>query len=213
MKNKFRKNTLIIFLKHPEPGKVKTRLAEVIGGQRAAEIYSSMAERIVTQLSACPEYRTVLQYHPAEKENEIRDWLGTANSELRAQSGESLGDKLSNAFETVFSEDTERALVIGTDCIDIKVDHLKEAFSFLDDYDAVIGPARDGGYYLLGLRAYDSRIFGKIDWSTGLVLSQTIERLNSLSLSYIFLEELIDIDTASDLERFCHEIPDSGVRS
>ena len=213
MKNIFRKNTLIIFLKHPEPGKVKTRLAEEIGAQRAAEIYSAMAERIVSELSLCPEYHTLLQYHPPEKENEIRDWLANTRMRLRAQSGESLGDKLSEEFEKIFSEDTERAVVIGTDCVDITVDHLREAFSYLDEYDAVLGPARDGGYYLLGLRAHDSRIFGGIDWSTGLVLSQTIERLNSLSLRYILLEELNDIDTASDLVRFCDEIYDSGVRS
>ena len=193
------KNTLMVFLKYPEAGKVKTRLAKDLGDQRAAEIYSEMSLKIIKNVLDASSYQTIIFYDPPEKENEIRNWIGKEEVQYLPQVGHTLGDKISNAFKEVFSSKSKRAIIIGTDCTDVTSDTISQAINSLTDVDIVLGPAVDGGYYLLGLNNHTPEIFKEIKWSTESVLDQTIERIKEKKLSYELLNTLQDIDTIDDL--------------
>ncbi|MEQ9620104.1 MAG: TIGR04282 family arsenosugar biosynthesis glycosyltransferase [Deltaproteobacteria bacterium] len=193
------RNTLIVFAKYPEPGKVKTRLAEDLGAERAAAIYSYMAETVINNVCNTANYWTEIFFDPPEKDKEIRSWLGNTPDSYLPQQGHTLGEKISNAFRTVFSGVSDRAVIIGTDCVDVSADTVAYAFECLRHHDLVVGPADDGGYYLLGLKSYEPEIFRNIDWSTDQVLKQTIERIKERGLSFFMLETLMDIDTVFDL--------------
>ncbi len=199
------KNVLIIFVKYPQEGKVKTRLADDLGEERATEIYSYMAETIIKNVSPSGRYRTAIFFDPPERETEIRKWIGGKHGDsFIPQKGNDLGEKISNAFESVFSGGADKAVIIGTDCVEVSEETVKDAFDSLDETDAVIGPAEDGGYYLLGLKSYAPEIFRDIAWSTDRVLDQSIERINERGLSLKLLETLTDIDTVNDLSSY-HE--------
>lgn len=193
-------NTLIIFLKYPEAGKVKTRLAKDIGAEKAARIYSNMAKQIVDKVSNSGNYNTVIYYDPPEKKNEIAKWLEGKGFHFSQQTGDTLGRRISSAFSEVFDQGAERAVIIGTDCIDITPDIINQTLDLLNLNDLILGPADDGGYYLLGLKKYIPGIFEKIDWSTERVLNQTIENIKQLGLEYDLLTSLRDIDDVYDLK-------------
>ncbi|GJM16820.1 MAG: hypothetical protein DHS20C13_21470 [Thermodesulfobacteriota bacterium] len=201
MANNKTKNTLIVFLKYPEAGKVKTRLAKDLGDQRAAEIYSEMSLEIINNVLDTSSYNTIIFYDPPEKEkeNEIRNWIGKKEVQYLPQVGNTLGDKISNAFKEVFSSKSKRAVIIGTDCTDVTSETITQAIKSLTDVDVVLGPAVDGGYYLLGLNNHTPEIFKGIKWSTESVLNQTIEKIKENKLSYELLNTLQDIDTLDDL--------------
>jgi len=193
------KTILIVFLKFPEPGKVKTRLAQDVGEERAAEIYSKMATAILEQVTGSTGYRTIIYYDPPEKLEEIKSWLRKYDLLYSAQSGKTLGNRIINAFREVFDNGAEKTVIIGTDCVDVDSDTIKEAIAVLENNDVVLGPAEDGGYYLLGLNKHRPEIFKDIDWSTERVLKQTIEKILEKNLSYRLLKTLKDIDNANDL--------------
>ena len=192
-------NTLIIFIKYPEPGKVKTRLAHDIGESEAARIYSVMAESIIEKTSDSSNYSTIIFYNPPEKEDEIKEWINKKEVQYMPQAGNILGDKISNAFEKVFSTGTDKAVIIGSDCIDVDKETISTAIKLLEHNDVILGPAEDGGYYLLGLNKYVPGIFQDIEWSTENVLKQTIERISENNLKFNLLKTLKDIDTVDDL--------------
>jgi rSAM/selenodomain-associated transferase 1 len=198
MTNSTKKNTLIVFLKYPEAGKVKTRLAKDVGDQRAAEIYSQMSKTIIENVLDVSGYRTIIFYNPPEKENEIRDWLGNKQCPITPQAGETLGDKIVDALAQVFSSGADKAVIIGTDCIDVSSETITQAINSLEEVDVVLGPAMDGGYYLLGLNNHIPEIFQEIEWSTDRVLNQTLERIKDKKLSFELLKTLKDIDTLDD---------------
>lgn len=201
MKKALQKNVLIIFVKFPEPGKVKTRLAEELGDKKAAEIYSLMAQTIIGNVIHSGSYETAIFFDPPEKEDEIIKWIGDGSAVFFPQEGKALGDRMSNAFGKVLSDGTRKAVIIGTDCINVTTDTIVEAFSRLNDRDVIIGPAEDGGYYLLGLNKHEPGLFRDISWSTGMVLDQTVGRIQEAGLSFTLLKTLTDIDTAGDLRR------------
>lgn len=193
------KNTLIIFVKYPEPGKVKSRVASDLGAEKAAEVYSLMTETTIEKVSKPDTHRTIIFFDPPERENEITDWLGSGKLSYERQVGTTIGEKMSNAFFSVFSRGTEKAVLIGTDIPEITADTARVAFDGLNETDVVLGPAADGGYYLLGLRKPEPRLFRYIDWSTNVVLTQTIDRIKELRLEYSLLETLSDVDTFDDI--------------
>lgn len=201
MNEALQKNVLIIFVKYPEPGKVKTRLAEELGDRKAAEIYSLMAETIIGNVFHSGRYETAIFFDPPGKKDEIKKWIGKGSERYIPQEGKTLGDRMSNAFGRVFSDGARNAVIIGTDCVDITSETLEEAFGILGETDVVIGPAEDGGYYLLGLNNHEPTLFRDISWSTGLVLDQTVGRIQEAGLSFKLLRTLTDIDTAGDLRR------------
>lgn len=191
-------NVLMVFIKYPEPGKVKTRLAEMLGTEAAARLYRFMAEDIIQRLKGCEQYSTIIFFDPPDKASHIRNWLGDDQHYIQ-QSGQDLGKKLSNAFRAIFDSGARRAVVIGTDCLGITQDTVTKTLQYLNERDVVIGPAEDGGYYLLGLSSHTPEIFDSIDWSTNKVFHQTVEKAKQLNLSYTVLEPLKDVDEPSDL--------------
>ncbi len=190
---------LLIFVKYPEPGKVKTRLAKDIGKKNAAQIYATMAKAVIDNLSKSKKHKTIIFFDPPERKTDINNWLQCGGCKFFPQNGSSLGEKMANAFLRAFSLGAEKAVIIGTDCIDISNDLINESFSTLHKTDVVLGPAEDGGYYLLGLKKPIPEIFNNIDWSTNRVLNQTLEKLREKKLRFKLLQTLKDIDTANDL--------------
>ncbi|HSE83019.1 MAG TPA: TIGR04282 family arsenosugar biosynthesis glycosyltransferase, partial [Thermodesulfobacteriota bacterium] len=191
-------HTLIIFVKYPEPGKVKTRLAAVIGKEKAAQIYKKMAETVISNVSRSGEYRTVIFFDPPERKKDFEKWIGNGYMML-PQEGESLGERIIKAFDKAFSLGAERAVIIGTDCVEISDELVSQAFGTLATVDVVLGPAEDGGYYLLGLKKLIHEIFNEINWGTNLVLNQTLEKVKKEGLKFQLLKTLKDIDTVNDL--------------
>lgn len=193
-------NVLMIFVKYPEPGRVKTRLAKTLGAKEAARLYRVMAEDVIKRLgtNAHGKYNTIIFFDPPDRASDIKDWLGNDRS-YTPQSGRDLGEKLANAFRTVFDSGARRTVVVGTDCLSITEETITETLQYLDKKDMVIGPAEDGGYYLLGLSRYMPELFDSVDWSTDKVFRQTVEKARRLGLSYTTLEPLKDLDEYSDM--------------
>lgn len=208
---------LIIFLKYPEPGRVKTRLAQVIGKEKAAELYSAMARTVIHNVSKSRDYEKIIFFDPLERKTDVEKWLSKSMNlggnrrkkrsqddfSIYPQQGESLGQKMASAFDTVFSLGVEKAVIIGTDCIDISAEIISEAFDSLQTTDVVLGPAQDGGYYLLGLTKQNPEILNNIDWGTEFVLSQTLKKIKEKRLHFELLKTLRDVDKVSDL---CDEL-------
>ncbi len=189
--------TLLVFAKAPRPGTVKTRLARTIGDERATALYRRMGRLIVANVRSAPA-RMVVCYDPPDGEVEIRNWLGPALHQCWPQGTGDLGNRMSRMVARALS-DADRVVVIGTDTPAVGADTVTRAIAALDTADVVIGPARDGGYYLLGLQEPHPDLFAGIRWSTGSVLAETTKRTERLGLSVTWLEMEGDIDTADDL--------------
>ncbi|MEX2156867.1 MAG: TIGR04282 family arsenosugar biosynthesis glycosyltransferase [Gemmatimonadales bacterium] len=198
MRRPSHRDVLGVFVKAPLPGRVKTRLAAEVGSQRAAEIYRDLGRRAVSA-AAGAGYETVVWFAPPEARPEVRAWLqGLSVADYRAQVAGPLGTRLAAAFLRHFDEGARRVIVIGSDCPAVDACVVTQALASLDERDLVLGPAHDGGYYLIGLRAPASQLFHGIAWSTAAVLSQTVARARQLGLSAALLPTLRDVDTASD---------------
>ncbi len=187
-----------IFVKAPIPGRVKTRLAEDIGSSEAADVSRRLGRQVVGA-TAGSGHRTIVWFTPAREAAFVREWLhGLGPIEFRPQVGATLGARLSHAVTRQFDEGARRVLIIGSDCPGVGRRLIAEAFTALGKYDLVLGPARDGGYYLIGLRAPQPTLFRGISWSTGAVTIETRTRACSLGLSCRLLRPLRDVDTARD---------------
>ena len=185
---------LIIFCKNPVAGKVKTRLAADIGAENALEVYQyllNFTSRICSEVNLAKfAYYSEIPESPTCWPEEVA---------IRLQQGNDLGSRMKNAFAEVFREKYSPVVIIGTDCVNLSADLINKAFEHLSETDVVIGPASDGGYYLLGLKKPESALFEEINWSTPEVLTETINRCNSLKLNYKMLPCLHDIDEIKDL--------------
>ena len=214
-------NHLIIFIKYPEPGKVKTRLSKGIGKENAAKLYKLFVETLLKRVSynghysknknnLNNHYETTIFFAPEDKKREIKEWLGHEyNSRISPQHGDDLGERISNAFRQISNTGAKKVVIIGSDTPALDKKTVEQAFDLLNHNDTVIGPTMDGGYFLLGLsfltdafkkdKSWD--IFTDIDWSTENVFTQTIESVKSCGLTYKLLSEYYDIDTLPDLVR------------
>ncbi len=193
-------NTVAVFLKYPSPGNVKTRMAKDLGQERAAQIYSAMAKMVLSTAGGVGHSLCVF-YDPPQMEKETREWLGRDfKGRLLPQRGQSLGEKIPHAIEDCICFGSGKVVVIGTDCVEITPEILKDSFKRLDETDTVIGPCEDGGYYLIGLKRNHKEIFRGVDWSTNKVTAQTLEKILKLPLKVSILDTLRDIDFAEDLD-------------
>ncbi len=192
------RRTLLVFAKAPEPGRVKTRLARTIGEEKAAALYRRVGRQVVDQLRGGP-YRTVVCYAPADADDSVRAWLGPHGVVFRPQGPGDLGARMAEAFDDAF-DDADRVCIVGTDAPEVDRAVVREAFRALERADLVLGPARDGGYYLMALRRPVPELFRDVPWSTGDVLDATLERARCLGLDVTLLDERSDIDTADDLD-------------
>jgi len=190
-------------VKFPEPGRVKTRLAAGIGDVDAAWAYRAMVECTKAALLALDPSRFAVFFHcdPFWPLDDYRPWLDPpAHLTLRPQSEGDLGQRLLAAARGLLAE-YPTAILVGTDCPPLRTAHLEEAAAKLSrGADLVIGPATDGGYYLVGLRHPHAGLFEGIAWSTKYVLSQTLEKARAAGLRVSLLEELTDVDTVEDWE-------------
>ncbi len=191
-------HVLGVFVKAPVAGRVKTRLAADIGPVLAAELYRRLGRQVVAATIAAT-HRTVVWYAPRAGGRLVRAWLdGLDVSRFHRQSGRDLGRRLHAAFARHFSRGAGRVVIIGSDCPDVDRWLIGDAFTALDRHDMVLGPALDGGYYLIGMRAPHDALFQRIPWSTAAVLQLTLDRARQLGLNTALLPTLRDVDTAGD---------------
>jgi rSAM/selenodomain-associated transferase 1 len=187
-----------IFAKQPVEGDVKTRLTPSLPPTIAAKLQLSMVLDAIQSGMAARLGRVALYWAGDSGQGSFADHLGV---DVRYQKGADLGERLAGAFGELLAG-ADRAVVIGSDCPDLGPGLIQEAFAALADADLVLGPARDGGYYLIGLKKPSPELFRGISWSTSRVLAETLERAERLGLRARLLETLDDLDTPDDLVRF-----------
>ena len=186
---------VIVFLKAPRLGTVKTRLAATLGEEAALDAYVKMTHTVLAVLSGWS--RVNLCYTPDEAEPEIHTWMQPGWN-CMPQGGGDLGTRMHRAFTKAKGP----AVIVGTDCPSIRIDDIHEASKALEEKDLVLGPAKDGGYWLIGLNAPYPALFEGINWSTESVLSDTLARAKAAGLSCHLLRELADVDTEADWEKW-----------
>lgn len=182
---------LIILAKNPELGKVKTRLAVGIGHKYALEVYKRLLKH-TREVASLLEVKKTVFFTNSDEPKEIWEEFSQ-----KIQQGLSLGDRMFNAIKN----NDGHSVIIGTDCIDLTKDVLEDAFKALNKFDVVIGPAEDGGYYLIGMKEPIKALFENKKWSTESVFIDTIEDIKRLGLTHFTLPTLSDIDTLDDLKK------------
>ncbi len=194
-----KENVLILFVRLPVPGRVKTRLARHIGNVAAARVYQNISEAIIRSVKDNESFDTLFFLDSPEFEADYRDYMHI-HKNLRIQAGSDIGERMAHAFQMVFAEGFKRAVLVGTDIPALTGEIVTEAFKSLCDHDTVLGEALDGGYYLIGLNSPQDFLFTTIVWSTGTVFEKTVSLLKTHSLTIAFTPRLRDIDTLKDLE-------------
>ena len=191
---------VILFVKYPVPGNVKTRLAKQVGELYAVEIYKCFVADMFDKfrdLNLCIK----VFFAGTDKKDDFEQWFGN-DIFCNLQSGKELGAKMKNAFEVIFSDSFTKALIIGTDIPDLPEEYIELAFNTLKNNDTVLGPSSDGGYYLIGFtkKNFLPEAFDNITWSSDKVLEQTISRLNKHDKMIYLLPQWHDVDTLDDLK-------------
>ncbi len=191
---------LIIFTRYPEPGKAKTRLIPVLGKEGAANLHRLMTQRTIANALSLQNSRqlSVAIHYTGSSQQLMQDWLGT-DMIYHQQSDGDLGARMSAAFQTSFDLGIDKVVIIGTDCPKLKLEIIAKAFDELSDQDLVLGPAKDGGYYLIGMRRRIPELFDGIKWGTDEVFGDTLAIAQNLDLSIAVLPTLADIDRPDDL--------------
>jgi rSAM/selenodomain-associated transferase 1 len=189
---------LVVFVKHPAPGAVKTRLAAAVGPAAAAELYRALAEHALASTTpARGEYERLVFFDPPPARAQMRAWLPGVR--LLAQSEGDLGARLSDATARAFARGASRVAVVGTDAPGLARDTVVAALDALDGADVAIGPTEDGGYYLLALRRPRPELFAAVAWSTPSVAADTRARAAAVGLVVHELPALRDVDTLEDV--------------
>jgi len=190
--------TLIIFTRYPESGKTKTRLIPALGTEGAANLQKKLTEYTLTEASKLEVNLRV--YFSGGNETLMQRWLGENYQYYRQRAGD-LGKKLIAALEESFTADVAKIVIIGIDCPDLDAAIIKQAVAKLKHQDLVLGPAEDGGYYLIGLRSCLPELFQGIDWGTDMVLKQTVSIAKKTGLNIYYLPMFNDLDTPEDIEK------------
>lgn len=191
---------LAVMVRHPEQGKVKTRLAQSYGDPFAAELYGCFVDDLLEALEP-GSYHLELFFTPVEREMEIRKRFGVRFC-FTSQQGEGLGDRMEKAFRSCFAKGFATAILIGSDLPDLTAEVIEEAFAALEGGDdTVVGPAFDGGYYLIGFRSetFDPAVFSGMGWGENSVFKKTVDHLHARGDRVRLMPAWRDIDTAEDL--------------
>lgn len=186
---------LIVFVKNKELGKVKTRLAKTIGDEKALFIYKALLQYTCFVAGKVDALRKVYYTNYIDSNDEFEGDL----FEKRIQTEGDLGGKMYGAFKDSFGEFADKVVLIGSDCYDLSERIIEEAFLALDHHDFVLGPANDGGYYLIGMRSLEKSVFENIIWSTEDVLLDTLIQIKKRNKSHFLLPTLTDVDEEKDL--------------
>ena len=192
------KNALIIFTRNPELGKVKTRLAKTIGDESALAVYRYLLNHTEKEAGSIKASKTV--YYSVEVHHD--DLWDDSQYNKDLQQGNDLGERMLNAFKDQFDIGFDNVIIIGSDLPGLSSKILEKGFKALQDHDVVMGPAQDGGYYLLGMGHLEEAVFKNKSWSTEQLLDETISELINKNLSFSLLETLNDIDTFEDLKEY-----------
>lgn len=188
-------NLIIIFARNPKLGKVKTRLAKTIGDFATLETYKILMKHTANVVEKSNAEKIVF-YSEYIDHNDV--WAKIKCKKVKQSEGD-LGEKMQTAFEYAFELGHKKIVIIGSDVYSLKTEHIDSAFTQLETHDVVIGPAHDGGYYLLGLNFIIPELFEQKKWGTSSVLENTLADLNELNVT--LLEPLNDIDTYEDLKK------------
>jgi len=190
---------LLFFIKSPEEGKAKSRLAVSIGNGKAAAFYRSFVLEMLATLEN-GDFRLHLYFYPENSRKDIQTWLGK-DYDYIPQKGKDLGERMKNGFSDAFASGFKRVVLVGSDIPDLPLEFIQEAFIALQKEEAVIGPSYDGGYYLIGFRdaGFSPEVFKDIPWSTERVFEKTVKLLGRKKVH--FLPKCRDIDTIEDLEK------------
>lgn len=187
-----------MFVKQPAAGRVKTRLASVLGDLAAGELYAAFVADLANRFRQVAD-RRVLYYTPDDPST-ADDFgeLAQSDYDLWPQPGGDLGERLSDFFARAFGQGAARVVVVGSDSPTLPLEFVVQAFELLTTHDCVLGPSTDGGYYLLGQRDHGRPLFDGIEWSTPHVLSQTVHRIRAASATLSLLSVWYDVDTYDD---------------
>jgi uncharacterized protein len=197
---------LILMMKAPEPGRVKTRLALDLGSERATAYYRRFVELLVRRVLDAPEqsWQSFVVFDPPDALQAIQSWLQPlAKAPLRfeAQAGGDLGDRLAAAFGRAFEEGATAVLALGTDCLELDADEIEACFTDLESRDIVLGEAFDGGYWCVGMSAPHLGLFDAMPWSQPNLAEATRERARSRGWSLAERAVRLDVDDRKDLDR------------
>lgn len=205
-------DSIIIFLRYPRIGQVKTRLAKTTSSEFAATFYKSCAENLVNITKRISSINRFAFFSNKKEKEKIKSWLG-GKLFYAHQEGDDLGSRMKKAFEKVFSTGSQKVIIIGTDIPDLSKELICDAFNSLKTNDVVIGPSEDGGYYLLGVKKMYIKLFEGIEYSTSSVLSETLARVKDLNLTYHLLPVLSDIDTEEDLLNWLNNDVSTSIKA
>ena len=186
---------ILIFVRNVQIGKVKTRLAKTIGDDKALMIYIHLLNKTAEVAAEANAHKAVFYSEYIEEADEFM----VPVFQKYLQNGDDLGYKMKNAFIKAFSRGYQKVVIIGSDCYDLSPKILNEAFELLNQHDVVLGPATDGGYYLLGMKEMHKSFFINKEWSTNNVLVDTLLDIKKENLTYAMLPALSDIDSEEDL--------------
>jgi hypothetical protein len=191
-------STLVVFVRYPRPGEVKTRLVPALGPELAAEVYRALAEGVLAATAPRKgDYERLVFYDPPDAGEEMRAWLPAGR--LRRQATGDLGARMTAAFAKTFARGARRVALVGTDVCGLSRADVLLALAALDQSDVVLGPSEDGGYYLVALRQPQPSLFADVTWSTPRVLEETLARADASRLSVAQLVPRRDVDTVSEL--------------
>ena len=200
MKNE---NALICFCKHPEPGLVKSRLANDLGEKHAAEVYKILLENTLKNVCQ-PKSKIFLYCFPNTNHSSIENLKEKYSLKLKKQDPGDLGEKMYRAIMRELNN-YKNVVLIGTDCLELNTEYIKNAFELLNkNNEIVLGPTHDGGYALIGANKVDQSIFNGIIWGTEKVLAQTKRNISHLGWKYTCLPKLRDLDTIEDFRYYAN---------
>ena len=203
------KKTIVIMTKVPQAGKVKTRLQPYLTARQSAEISVCFLQDTEVKAKTVAQ-NLIIAFSPIEMKNLLIDILQTKPI-LVEQKGENLGERMFHAFEFAFSCDSDAVVMIGTDSPTFPAKFIEQAFMFLETQsNAVLGKTEDGGFYLIGLRKSDKRIFENVEWSSPKTFEQTKQNIENLNLKLREIPVWYDVDTSEDLERLEKELAENS---
>ena len=195
------KRHLLVFARVPIPGRVKTRLIPTLGEAGATAVYRRLLRDTLASCARVRNVRRELWLDQSTSDPELNDTAARLGLSLHLQRGTDLGTRMQHAFVDVFDR-AHSAVLIGSDCPEYDRDYIEAAFGALEHHDAVLGPAADGGYVLIGLKRVETHLFSDIPWGTADVLETTRNRLRRLRWTWLELDIKQDVDEAQDLLRF-----------
>jgi len=189
------KSAIIIFIKNPELGRVKKRLAKSVGDAKALQIYNQMLDhaRLITKSLSTDKF---LYYDKAIDKND--DWPNETYIKKK-QSGADMASRINNAFKQVFKLGYEHVVIIGSDCLELDERIIRLTFRQFDHFDTVLGPTKDGGFYLLGMNDLYADIFKVSGWGTSGLTPTILKTIQNLNKTCFLLSELAGIVTVDDL--------------